>query len=107
MCTFLRTGPGRPYRILVVDQGTDALVSFAFDAERRTITSTGDFIAGLSFPHGVDISADGRFIAMPNQGDDSMRIARLTSEVTRASAPEKPAAVRAPPKPARSPDRCR
>lgn len=106
MCVFLRTGPGQPYRILVVDQGADALASFAFDAEQRTITSTGDFIARLSFPHGVDVSADGRFIAITNYGDDSVRIARLSSAVTGASVPEEPADVRTPPKAARSADRC-
>jgi hypothetical protein len=30
---------------------------------------------GLSFPHDVDVSADGKFAAIANYGDDSVRIA--------------------------------
>ncbi len=77
LCTFLPTAPGKPYRILVVDQGADAVPSFEFDPEDRTITPSGVFAEGLSFPHGVDVSSDGRFVAISNYGDDSVRIDRL------------------------------
>jgi 6-phosphogluconolactonase (cycloisomerase 2 family) len=84
MCTFLPTISGEPYRILVADQGADALLSFEFDAEQQTITSTDVFAAGLSFPHGVDVSANGRFVAMTNYEDDTVRIARVTPSIASA-----------------------
>jgi hypothetical protein len=77
LCTFFPTAPGRPYRILVVDQGADAVPAFEFDPERCTITPSGLFAEGLSFPHGVDVSSDGRFVAFSNYGDDSVRIDRV------------------------------
>ncbi len=79
LCTFLPTASGKPYRILVVDQGADAVPSFEFDPEDRTITPTGVFADGLTFPHGVDVSSDGRFVAISNYGDDSVRIDRLAA----------------------------
>jgi hypothetical protein len=33
-----------------------------------------------SFPHGIDASADGRFVAITNYGDDTLRIMRLAPE---------------------------
>jgi hypothetical protein len=77
LCTFAPTAPYEPYRVLVVDQGTDAVYSFHFDPENRTIERSGVFADHLSFPHGVDVSADGRFVAFSNYGDDSVRIDRL------------------------------
>jgi hypothetical protein len=49
-----------------------------FDAQRQTLVAAGIFADGLSFPHDVDVSADGRFAAIANYGDDSLRIARVT-----------------------------
>jgi hypothetical protein len=77
LCTFAPTAPDEPYRILVVDQGVDAVFSFEFDPEDRTIGRSGVFADRLSFPHGVDVSADGRFVAFSNYGDDSVRIDRV------------------------------
>lgn len=77
MCTFLPAASGKPYRIIVVDQGADAIPAYEFDAEKQTLVATGVFADGLSFPHGVDVSADGKFVAITNYGDDSLRIARV------------------------------
>jgi hypothetical protein len=84
ICKFLPTAPGEPYRILVVDQGADAITLFEFDAEDRTIAPAGVFAGGLSFPHGIDVSTDGRFVAMTNYGDDSVCIARLAPSIISA-----------------------
>src|SRR5262245_51761408 len=43
LCTFLPTAPGKSYRILVVDQGADAVPSFDFDPDSRTVTPSGVF----------------------------------------------------------------
>jgi hypothetical protein len=77
MCTFLPRASGDPYRILVVDQSADAIPSFEFHAKRRIVTAAGNFATGLDFPHDVDISADARFAAITNYGDDTLRIARV------------------------------
>ena len=84
ICKFLSAAPGEPYRILVVDQGADAITLFEFDAEDRTIAPAGVFAGGLSFPHGIDVSTDGRFVAMTNYGDDSVCIARLAPSMISA-----------------------
>jgi hypothetical protein len=84
ICKFLLTAPGERYRILVVDQGADAIPLFEFDVEDRTIAPAGVFAGGLSFPHGIDVSADASFVAMTNYGDDSVCIARLTSSIVSA-----------------------
>jgi hypothetical protein len=75
-CTILPTPPGRPYRILAVDQATDTVPAFDFDAQRGTLVHAGVFAAGMSFPHGIDACADGRFVAITSYGDDALRIAR-------------------------------
>jgi hypothetical protein len=79
LCTFAPTAAGEPYRILVVDQGTDSVFSFDFDPADLTIERSGVFADRLSFPHAVDVSADGRFVAFSNYGDDSVRIDRLSA----------------------------
>jgi DNA-binding beta-propeller fold protein YncE len=79
MCTVLPAGPGAPYRVLVVDQGADAVLSFEFTAKDPTIVPAGAFAAGLSFPHSVDVSGDGQFAAIANYGDDTVRICRVTA----------------------------
>jgi len=77
MCTFLPTAHGTPYRLLVANQGADAVSRFEFDAPRRILSFTGTFAEGLSFPHGIDASEDGRHVAVTNYGDDSLRIFRV------------------------------
>ena len=74
MCSILPAASGAPYRILVADQGIDEIVAFDFDPGNRTLTFAGRFLAGLSFPHGVAASADGRFVAVTTYGDDSLHI---------------------------------
>jgi hypothetical protein len=78
--TILPAAPGRPWRILAANQGADIVAAFDFDAEAGTLAFAGIFAAGLSFPHGIDASADGRFVAMASYGDDTLRIARLTHD---------------------------
>ena len=79
ICTFLPSISGTPYRILVANQGADVVTAFTFDPGARTLAFTGIFAAGLSFPHGVDACADGRFVAVTTYGDDSVHIARVTA----------------------------
>jgi hypothetical protein len=80
MCTFLPTSPGKPYRILGANQAADTVTEFEFDAEGRTLSFAGVFAAGMSFPHGIDASADGRFVAVTNYGDDTLRVARVAPD---------------------------
>lgn len=77
MCTFLPATSGKYYSIAVVDQATDAILAFEFDAKKQTLVVAGVFADGLSFPHDVAVSADGQFVAITNYGDDTLRIARI------------------------------
>lgn len=90
ICTFLPTIVGTPYRILVANQGADAVTAFAFDPEARTLAFTGIFAAGLSFPHGLDASADGRFVAVTTYGDDRVHIAQVIPAVVTTGGPPAP-----------------
>ena len=76
MTAFLPTIPGEPYRILAANQGSDVVAVFAFDPEGPRLVLTGIFLSGLSFPHGLDVSADGKFVAVTNYGDDTLWICR-------------------------------
>ena len=77
ICTFLPSIAGTPYRILVANQGADVVAAFTFDPGARALAFAGIFAAGLSFPHGVDACADGRFVAVTTYGDDTVHIARI------------------------------
>ena len=79
-CTILPPSSGRPFRILAVDQAADLVRAFDFDARQGTLTSAGVFASGMSFPHGIDASADGRFVAIASYGDDTLRIMRLAPD---------------------------
>ena len=85
LCTFLPSSSGTPYRILAANQGADMVTAFTFDPGARTLALTGIFAGGLSFPHGVDACADGRFVAVTTYGDDSVHIARVTPGLGGAS----------------------
>ncbi len=61
----------------MADQVFDAVTAFEFDAENRTLTYAGIFAAGLSFPHGMDVSADGQFVAITTYGDDCVHITQV------------------------------
>jgi DNA-binding beta-propeller fold protein YncE len=78
-CTILPASASRPFRILAVDQAADLVRAFDFDASQGTLASAGVFAAGMSFPHGIDASPDGRFVAITNYGDDTLRIMRLAT----------------------------
>ena len=57
-CVFV-PGEGKPYRILVTNHASDQVTAFAFDAERSSLVFTGVVADGMSFPHGLGVSADG------------------------------------------------
>jgi len=76
-CTVLSAPSGHPFRILTVDQAGDAVLAFDFDPRRSVLSYAGVFAPGMSFPHGIDASADGRFVAVANYGDDTLRILSL------------------------------
>jgi hypothetical protein len=75
MAIFLPGSSGDAYRILVTDQANDVIPAFSFDAAVGTLLPDGVFADNLSFPHGVDARADGRYIAITTFGDDSVHIA--------------------------------
>jgi 6-phosphogluconolactonase (cycloisomerase 2 family) len=52
------------------------VTAFAFRTNDHSLTFLGVFQDGLTFPHGVDVSADGKFVAITNYGDDTLRIFR-------------------------------
>jgi hypothetical protein len=78
MCTVLPGSPDGTYRILAANQGADVVSEFNLDPDRSALTLTGVFLDGLSFPHGIDASADGRFMAVTNLGTDTLCIVRMT-----------------------------
>lgn len=77
LCSILPAALGNQYRILVANQGADVVNSFVFNAGWPSLTFEGAFAAGLSFPHGVDVSADGQHVAITNYGDDTLCIFRI------------------------------
>ncbi|HEY1473330.1 MAG TPA: hypothetical protein VGF53_04535 [Pseudolabrys sp.] len=79
-CTILPAPPGGPFRILAADQAADIVLAIDFDPQQARLSFAGVFAAGMSFPHGVDVSADGRFVAVANYGDDTLRIVRVKSD---------------------------
>jgi DNA-binding beta-propeller fold protein YncE len=75
MAIFLPGASGGTYRILVTDQGNGLIPAFSFDAADRTVRPDGVLVDQLSFPHGIDARADGRYVAITTFGDDSVHIA--------------------------------
>lgn len=78
MCTFLPGSRGDRYRIVVTDHVADVATEIDLDPAERTLTFTRVFVDGLSFPHGLDASSDGRFVAITNYGDDTLRVCRIS-----------------------------
>lgn len=76
MSIFLPRVEEGSYRVLVADQGADRVLAFRFDSGRGTLRPDGTFAQDLSFPHGIDASADGRYVAITTYGDDRIHIAR-------------------------------
>lgn len=64
--------------VLVTDQADDKAVVLSFDPETGRLGEVthriGRAAGGLSFPHGCAFSPDGRWIAVTNYGDASVRI---------------------------------
>jgi hypothetical protein len=75
MAIFLPKNSGHTYRILVTDQANDLIPAYLFDAAAQTLLPDGVFADNLSFPHGVDARADGRYVAITTFGDDRVHIA--------------------------------
>jgi hypothetical protein len=87
MCSFLAPSAGGRYRILAAHQVADTITSFEFDLERASLSFTGVFADGVSFPHGLDASADGAFVAVTSYGEDLLRIDRVRPSSPRPSSP--------------------
>jgi len=76
---FLPAKRGDTYRILVTDQANGLIPTYAFDTAAGTLRPDGVFADHLSFPHGIDARADGRYVAITTFGDDSVHIAATTA----------------------------
>lgn len=76
ICAFLPRMPGPTYGILTTNQAADVVTAFEFRPAERRLAFLGVFQDGLTFPHGIDVSADGEFVAVTNYGDDTLRIVR-------------------------------
>jgi DNA-binding beta-propeller fold protein YncE len=85
ICAFLPPMPGQTYGVLTTNQAADMVTAFEFRPDDRRLAFVGVFQDGLAFPHGVDVSADGNFVAVTNYGDDTLRIVR-TNRLVAASA---------------------
>ena len=90
ICTVLASAAVGFHHILAVSQDTDRVLSFMFDDGRRSLVPTGVFASSLSFPHGIDLSPDGRLVAITNYGDDTLLIARV-AQASPGTATVKPA----------------
>lgn len=66
--------PGAGYRFVVTDQAQDQVRIFDFDPRIPALTSHGLLTGDVSFPHGVDVSADGGLVAVSGYGDDRLSI---------------------------------
>lgn len=63
--------------LVVTDQGADRALVVAVDADRRSLRLARILEARraqLSFPHGVGVSRDGRYLAIANYGTDAFNI---------------------------------
>ncbi len=61
-------------KLMIVNQADDAVMTFEIHEGR--LRRLAD-MAGFSFPHGVDVSPDGRFMAVANYGTNTISIRRL------------------------------
>lgn len=87
ICAFLPPMPGQTYGILTTNQAADMVTAFEFRPDDRRVAFVGVFQDGLPFPHGVDVSADGDFVAVTNYGDDTLRIVRTNRLVAASGRP--------------------
>ena len=70
--------------LLVTDQYNDKILMYRFDVHTGYIhpdyTVIENPYAQLSFPHGLGMSPDGKYLAVTNYGNDAVNIYRLPSE---------------------------
>lgn len=76
-CSIMKHNPSGLHTIFAVNQASDSIMSFHFDVHKPEIRLNGNIAINLSFPHGVDVRKDGKYLAVANYGDDTVRIARL------------------------------
>ena len=72
-CSFLPTHSPQ-YSLLIASQADDQILTYIFCSTSQKITYAGICASHMSFPHGIDISEDGRYLAVTNYGDDTLRI---------------------------------
>lgn len=70
----------KEYRLFITNQAQDKVVEVAFNPDQFSLQVSGSHRLNLSFPHGIDVSGDGKLIAVTNFGDDSIRIFELENE---------------------------
>ncbi|MEI8125024.1 MAG: beta-propeller fold lactonase family protein [Parachlamydiaceae bacterium] len=77
------------FSIFVTNHGNDTVTVHAFDpmtgqiGESRILLQNPE--AQLSFPHGLSISPDGKYLAVTNYGDDTVKIYALSGSITNAN----------------------
>ncbi len=64
------------YSLYITDQ-EDKIFKFIFDPQSLKIGLEGFYDQDIPFPHGVDISPDGHYMAVTTLGDDSIKIFEL------------------------------
>jgi DNA-binding beta-propeller fold protein YncE len=72
-CAFL-PNIGDEYILLVTNQSEDSVEKYSFNSKNNKIINVGLLADQMSFPHGIDVSRDGRYIAVTNYGDDTIWI---------------------------------
>ncbi|OOZ44775.1 glycosyltransferase family 4 protein [Solemya velum gill symbiont] len=81
-CTFLAQPTKNDiYNLLTVDQATDHVLMYSFNASERCIKCNGIISDDALFPHGIDVSPRGNYIAVANYGDDTLRMIRLPGDL--------------------------
>jgi hypothetical protein len=68
------------YHLFVTNQACDKVIEIGFNPRLGSLQINGSHSADFSFPHGLDISADGKLLAVSNFGDDCIRIFELEQE---------------------------
>jgi WD40 repeat protein len=66
------------YSLFITDQ-EDRVFEFKFDSQNRNIQLIGSFGDDLPFPHGIDLSPDGHYLAVTTLGDDIFKIFELNT----------------------------
>ncbi len=75
---IVKTSPdGDRFNLICVDQANDKLHNFSINSQTLKIKYMGSVSDDVSFPHGIDVSPSGRFLAVANYGDNSIRILHI------------------------------